>query len=58
MIVDSSAGSVIRTRFRAWSSVAEVVIVVVVVVVGSCCCWQLLQPFSFIKTVNEALTET
>jgi hypothetical protein len=32
MIVDSSAGSVIRTRFRAWSSVAEVVIVVVVVV--------------------------
>jgi hypothetical protein len=45
MMVDSSAGSVIRTRFRAWSAVAGVVIVVVVVVVvvvGGCCCWQLL----------------
>ena len=31
VMVDSSAGSEIRTRFRAWSSVAEVVIVVVVV---------------------------
>jgi hypothetical protein len=41
---DSSDGSEIRTRFRVWSSVAEVVIVVVVVGVGSCCCWQLLQP--------------
>ena len=45
IIVDSSDGSVIRTRFRVWSSVAVVVIVVVVVVVvGGCCCWQLLQP--------------
>jgi hypothetical protein len=45
MMVDSSTGSVIRTRFRAWSAVSGVVIVVVVVVgswqlaVGS---WQLL----------------
>jgi hypothetical protein len=50
IIVDSSDGSVIRTRFRAWSSVAVVVIVVVVVVVvGGCCCWQLLRPFSLIE---------
>jgi hypothetical protein len=39
MMVDSSAGSVIRTHFRAWSAVAGVVIVVVVVVGG---CWRLL----------------
>ncbi len=44
MIVDSSAGSVIRTRFRAWSSVAEVVMFVVVVGVVGSCCWKLLMP--------------
>ncbi len=37
VMVDSSAGSEIRTRFRAWSSVAEVVIMCC-----CCCCWQLL----------------
>ncbi len=55
IIVDSSDGSVIRTRFRVWSSVA---VVVIVVVVGGCC-WRLLllavvATFSWLETVNSA----
>jgi hypothetical protein len=65
MSVDSSAGSVIRTRFRAWSSVAKIVIIVVVVggcwrllaVVGGCCCWQLLQPFSSIENSEQSVKQ-